>query len=87
MQAGTTEQWLDRDPAATRAQRDAVRGTGRETLSEMRRPLGVLREDEPTLIAQPGLDQLDDTRPLGPSVSSRAPVGDHAGMIGFGLRQ
>lgn len=38
-----------------------VRDTGRTALADMRRMLGVLRDDEPTVpILQPGISQLDD---------------------------
>lgn len=38
-----------------------VRDTGRTALADMRRMLGVLRDDEPTApIPQPGISQLDD---------------------------
>jgi len=48
------------DPAAAERAMAAVAGTGREALEEMRRLLGVLREDAGTPLApQPGLDQLD----------------------------
>ena len=48
-------------PAATRAMQQ-VSSTGRQALGEMRRLLGVLRndEDDPDLAPQPGLDQLDE---------------------------
>ncbi|MDI3423981.1 sensor histidine kinase [Streptomyces luteolus] len=40
---------------------DAIAGTSREALTELRRLLGVLRDDSPTadLTPQPGLDDLD----------------------------
>lgn len=52
---------LDGDPESARRAFGAISATGRETLSEMRRLLGVLREDDDSGYApQPGVEQLGD---------------------------
>ena len=55
---------VDRDPAAARDALAAVRQTGREALAEMRRLLGVLREDDaaatPAARPAPSIDALVD---------------------------
>ncbi len=51
---------VDESPAEARAALNAVERTGRAALNDMRRLLGVLREDGPSARQpQPGLDQLD----------------------------
>jgi signal transduction histidine kinase len=69
VQAGAAEQLLDKDIDAARVHLAAVRRTARETMIEMRRLLGVLREDDATYVPQPGLaripDLLDDVRSAG----------------------
>jgi signal transduction histidine kinase len=51
---------LTRDLAAAEGAMEAVSSTGREALEEMRRLLGVLREDADTPLApQPGIDALE----------------------------
>ena len=61
VQAGAAGAALDHDPGAARAPIEAIRVTGQQALTEMRRLLGILRTDEPamTLAPQPGLDNLD----------------------------
>lgn len=55
MQAMAAHGVLDTDPDRARAPLDAIESSGREALSEMRRMLGVLREEtEPMLSPQPG---------------------------------
>lgn len=55
MQAMAANGVLDSDPAQVRAPLEAIESSGREALSEMRRMLGVLREEtEPMLAPQPG---------------------------------
>src|SRR5699024_1268292 len=50
----------DTEPARAKSAMLGVRDTGRTALAEMRRMLGVLRDDEPGSQApQPGLAQLD----------------------------
>jgi signal transduction histidine kinase len=51
---------LDRDLAQADAAMSAIESTGRQTLAEMRRILGVLRHDHDAseLEPQPGVDQI-----------------------------
>ncbi|MFC5187043.1 sensor histidine kinase [Actinomadura harenae] len=53
---------LDSDPGRTRQALEAISSTGRTALAEMRRLLGVLREEAAggAYAPQPGLGQLDD---------------------------
>ena len=60
VQAGAAEELVERDPAAAREHLSAVRKTAREALVEMRRLLGVLREDDATYAPQPGLARVED---------------------------
>jgi signal transduction histidine kinase len=62
VQAGGARRLLGAEPARARESLLAVEQTGRETLAEMRRLLGVLRrDDDPRALApQPGLAQLDE---------------------------
>jgi signal transduction histidine kinase len=60
VQAGAARMQLDRDPEAARAPLVAIEDTGLQTLAEMRRLIGMLRDmGEPGLAPQPGLEQLD----------------------------
>lgn len=54
MQAMAARGILSTDPARAHAPLQAIETSGREALAEMRRMLGVLREDEPMLVPQPG---------------------------------
>jgi signal transduction histidine kinase len=54
MQAMAAHGVLSTDPDRARAPLEAIETSGREALAEMRRMLGVLREDEPMLAPQPG---------------------------------
>jgi signal transduction histidine kinase len=69
VQAGAAEAYVDRDPARAREHIGAVRRTAAETLTEMRRLLDVLREDEALYTPQPtlaGLERLvDEVRATG----------------------
>jgi signal transduction histidine kinase len=59
MQAEAADEILDRDPARARPAIERVQRVGREGLGEMRRLLGVLRQDEsPALAPQPGVSSL-----------------------------
>ena len=61
VQAGAARRMVDRDPAAACAAIEAVEATGRAAMTEMRRLVDVLREDnEPSgeLVPQPGVDQV-----------------------------
>jgi signal transduction histidine kinase len=61
IQADAAEAALDRDPELAKAPLHAIRGSAAEALADMRRLLGVLREDQDgnELTPQPGLGQLD----------------------------
>jgi signal transduction histidine kinase len=61
VQAGAARVLLDDRPELARESLLAVEDTGRQTLAEMRRLLGVLRRDmaPPSLAPQPGLAELD----------------------------
>lgn len=60
IQADGAEAALERDPALARRPLQAIRGSAEDALAEMRRLLGVLREDGAgsELAPQPGLAQL-----------------------------
>jgi signal transduction histidine kinase len=62
IQSDAAEAALDRDPDLARQPLQAIRGSARDALTEMRRLLGVLRcDDDPSEVApQPGLAQLPD---------------------------
>jgi signal transduction histidine kinase len=62
VQAGAARAVASRDPAALDEALGNVEAAGRAGLAEMRRLLGVLRQDgeEPALSPQPGLANLDD---------------------------
>jgi signal transduction histidine kinase len=60
VQAGFGNLVIDDQPAQARAALDAIATTGREALTEMRRLLGMLRDDGPAALAPaPGLGELD----------------------------
>jgi signal transduction histidine kinase len=84
IQAGAAEATLPPDATAAAQSLEAIRGTGREALAEMRRMLGLLRSEEPAgtepesdafRAPQPGLADLgvlcDRTREAGVDVSTR----------------
>jgi signal transduction histidine kinase len=75
VQAGAAEQLLEKDPPAAREHLRAVQQAAQEALREMRRLLGVLREDGADYAPQPGLarlpDLLDDARRAGFAVELR----------------
>jgi signal transduction histidine kinase len=61
VQADGASFMVDSDAARARRAMEAIGTTGRQALMEMRRMLGVLREDgEATLAPQPGVDQLTE---------------------------
>ncbi|MGN6722811.1 MAG: sensor histidine kinase [Marmoricola sp.] len=65
VQAGASEDLLDRAPERAREPLRAVQETGRQAVAELRRMLGLLRIPEPGadsvgLTPQPGTDQLPD---------------------------
>lgn len=59
LQAGAAEQLLRKDPDAAARHLEAVQQVAHEALVEMRRLMGVLREDAAPYAPQPGLDTLD----------------------------
>ena len=61
VQAGAGDVLLDKDPAAARSSLNAIEVGGRQTLLELRRLLGLLREDEEAgLLPQPTLSSLPE---------------------------
>ncbi len=76
VQAGAAEQVLAGDPERARAPLQSIQTTGRQTVVELRRLLGILREGDHELgtAPQPSLGQLDglvaDARNAGVSVSA-----------------
>ena len=77
LQAGAARQALDRDREQARESLHLVEETGRETLSELRRLLGVLRQQPGAdgLRPQPGIDRLGElvanARAAGVDVTAR----------------
>lgn len=77
IQAGAAEQLLEQTPERAREPLLAVQDTGRQTIVELRRLLGILREDgqELSLAPQPGLAGLEllleETRQAGLPVQLR----------------
>jgi signal transduction histidine kinase len=76
VQAGAAERLLDRDPERARQALESIRNAGSEALDELRRLLGLLRDNPPSSSCsepQPGLARLDrlieDTRDSGIEVS------------------
>jgi signal transduction histidine kinase len=60
VQAGAARLLLDEDPGKAKGPLQAIEETGHETLAEMRRLIGILRDmGEPGLAPQPGLEQLE----------------------------
>ena len=62
LQATAGSRIADRDPARAAAALEVIQDTGREALENLRRVVGVLRSDvdnDPQLLPQPGLDQLE----------------------------
>jgi signal transduction histidine kinase len=76
VQAGAAEQVLAGDPERARAPLQSIQTTGRQTVVELRRLLGILREGDHELATapQPSLAQLDglvaEARNAGVSVSA-----------------
>ncbi len=60
VQAGAAEELIGQDPERARVHVGAVRHTARETMTELRRLLDVLREEDAAYAPQPGLARLDD---------------------------
>jgi signal transduction histidine kinase len=59
VQAGAAQGLLEKDPDAARGHLEAVHRAAHEALVELRRLVGVLREDEASYSPQPGLERLD----------------------------
>lgn len=72
-QAGAAEELLEREPAKACVHLESVREIAHEALVELRRLVGVRREDEPSYAPQPGLashqELLDEIRATGLSVA------------------
>ena len=61
VQAGAADRLVERDPAAARATLKELRAQGRDTLSQLRRLVGVMRgPDSDGLAPQPSLLRLDE---------------------------
>jgi signal transduction histidine kinase len=60
LQAGAAEQLVAKDPERAAQHLKAVRETAHEALVEMRRLMGVLKEDEADYAPQPGLKRLPE---------------------------
>jgi signal transduction histidine kinase len=60
VQAGAAEELMEGDPDAARRHLRSVRRTAREAMSEMRRLLDVLRQEDTSYAPQPGLSRLPD---------------------------
>jgi signal transduction histidine kinase len=60
VQAGAADQIIERDPALAREALVAIQDAGRQALADLRRLLGLVRDDDTTRLApQPGLQELD----------------------------
>jgi signal transduction histidine kinase len=60
VQAGAADQIIERDPALAREALVAIQDAGRQALADLRRLLGLVRDDDTTHLApQPGLQELD----------------------------
>jgi signal transduction histidine kinase len=60
VQAGAAQQLVERDPAAAREHLEAVHRIAKEAMTEMRRLLDVLREDDASYTPQPGLARVPE---------------------------
>ncbi|WP_163543994.1 sensor histidine kinase [Occultella kanbiaonis] len=85
VQAGAAAEAVEDDPAFARRALESIRGTGADSLDEVRRVVSILRApgDEPELDPQPGLaglaDLIDDMRATGIAVDY-AVTGDVAAV-------
>jgi signal transduction histidine kinase len=61
IQAGAAQSVLDTEPQQARQPLDAIESSARQALTEMRRLLGVLRDEDagPALVPQPGLADVE----------------------------
>ncbi|HEU4568349.1 MAG TPA: histidine kinase [Marmoricola sp.] len=97
MQAMAASGVLETDPARVRAPLEAIESSGREALAEMRRMLGVLREeDDLLLVPQPGVTDItrlvETLRQAGQRFSCQVDEGledlpDGMGMVLFRITQ
>jgi signal transduction histidine kinase len=97
MQAMAASGILESDPARVRGPLEAIESSGREALAEMRRMLGVLREEDALLLSpQPGVSDIarlaESLRHAGQSVSFTIDDGvgdlpDGMGMVLFRIAQ
>lgn len=60
VQTGAAQELLRRDPDRAEEHLEKVRRAAHDALDELRRLVGVLREDEPVYDPQPGLARLDE---------------------------
>jgi signal transduction histidine kinase len=60
VQAGAAEALIERNPQRAREHMETVRTSAHESLVELRRLVGLLREDDASYSPQPGLSRLDD---------------------------
>ncbi len=74
LQAGVALRFLDDDPAQARASLEAIRTSAKDSLTDVRRTLGILRDPQETAPLSPGptLDRLDDL--VAPLVASGAAI-------------
>jgi signal transduction histidine kinase len=97
MQAMAASGVLETDPSRVRAPLEAIESSGREALAEMRRMLGVLREEDELLLGpQPGVADIGrlvgSLQQAGQSVSYRmddsvGDLPDGMGMVLFRIAQ
>lgn len=60
VQAGAAEQQLERDPERARQHLRAVQDSAHEALTELRRMVGLLRDEDASYVPAPGLSRLQD---------------------------
>lgn len=79
LQAGVALRFLDDDPAQARASLEAIRTSAKDSLTDVRRTLGILRDPQETAPLAPGptLDRLDDL--IAPLVAGGATITVHRG--------
>lgn len=74
LQSGVALRVLDNDPSQARASLEAIRSTSKEALAEVRRTLGVFREEDAPLAPSPDLAAIatlvEQVRATGVSVAS-----------------
>ncbi|SDB89715.1 Signal transduction histidine kinase [Raineyella antarctica] len=77
LQAGVALRLLDENPAQARTSLEAIRTSAKDSLTDVRRTLGILRDpnEAAPLSPGPGLDRIDEL--VAPLVASGATVGLH----------